>query len=92
MSQPTSTMIVTNNSQVAISMGGPYPQTVAAGGQATWTSAQMPALCADVNFRAAFLAGSLGVQVNGNSLPSPTTSPQVSAFLDDIASQVIVLT
>jgi hypothetical protein len=90
MSQPISSMVVSNVTQTDIICGGPNPQTIAAGGQATWPGAQMPALCADVNFRAAFLAGSLQITINGVSLPQ--TSPQVHTFLDNIANQLIVLT
>jgi hypothetical protein len=90
MSQPVSSMVVTNNTLAPVTFGGPNPQTIPVGENATWPSAEMPPLCADVNFRAAFLAGGIAVAVNGVNLPQ--TMSQVHTFLDNIANNVIVLT
>ncbi len=90
MSQPASTIVVSNISQNPLSMGGPNEQTIASGDSATWTAAQMPSLCSDVNFRSCFLMGLLTVTVNGQGLPQ--SSAQVHTFLDNIANNIIVLT
>lgn len=90
MAQPASTIVVTNNSQTPLTMGGPNPQTIAVGDDATWPASEMPALCLDVNFRSFFLMGLIAITVNGQGLPQ--SSPQVHTFLDNIGNSVIVLT
>jgi hypothetical protein len=85
MSAPSSTMLVTNTGSVAIWAGG---EEIAVSSNATFTTDEIAAVCADINFWAAFLSGNCSVQLNGQALP-PTT-PAVVAFLIAVAIGDIV--
>ena len=79
MSEPSSSLLVTNTGSIPVYAAGVQ---IGVGGNSTFTGANITAVCGDMNFWGAFLAGNCSVAINGQAL---TLSPAVVAFLIEIA-------
>lgn len=80
-----STIVITNNSESNIVIQGVQ---IAPNASYSWAAVNMPAVCSDINFRAGFIAGLLGVTVNGYNYTM--SSFGIIDLLDQIATQTIV--
>jgi hypothetical protein len=86
MSSPApSTLIIMNNSESPVVIQGIQ---IAPNASNTWNAASMPAVCSDINFRAGFIVGLLGVTVNGYNYTM--SSFGIIDLLNQIALQSIV--
>lgn len=89
MPGPTSTLEVTNNTGSSIVING---QTIVSTESYTWSGQDaLVAVCQDFVFRVCLLAGTIGVELNGQEISQTVamTSPVFSQLLDDIISGAV---
>lgn len=92
MATPTSTLKVSNNSGSDIFVGG---QSISNGDSYTYSGqTDIVAACQDFVFRVCLLAGSIGVELNGQSISESVaqSSPVFSQLMDDVISGAVTTT
>lgn len=86
MSAPSSSLIVTNVSQINIWISG---NEVAPNNSSTFSAAQIQGVCSDFNFWAAFLSGNCSVQLNSQGAGLPVGDNIVSILLQVAVGNIV---
>ena len=78
---------VTNISGNPVTIAG---QVIASNGSYTFAAGIAPTVCSDIQLRAGFLAGSISINVSGNSLSNTTDGSE--DLLDQIVNGEVTVT